>query len=65
MKKQILTHFYDINPDGSLNNLSTGYALGTHWHNNLTGAEFVHEVDTIWRQIQTTELSLAYTIALS
>ena len=66
MKKNIITHFYDVNPNVS-NNLSTGYSLGCHWYNNTNGYEFIHVTDGIWKQFQTddmTLIALAYTIAL-
>lgn len=67
MKKNIITHFYDYKPNGTIHNISTGYSLGCHWYDNITGYEYVHKLDGIWKQFQTddmTLIALAYTIAL-
>ena len=67
MKKQTTTHFYDYAPNGTLHNESTGYSIGCHWHDNITGYEYIHETDGVWNQIQTIDLTLialAYSIAL-
>lgn len=47
MKKQLATHFNNVDPTSS-ENLAAGYALGQEWYNTTTGSKYFHKSNGVW-----------------
>lgn len=48
MKKHVITNFIGRNPVSS-DNISTGFALGQKWFNNVSGEYFYQQFNGIWK----------------
>ena len=47
MEKHIITYYESTNPTTS-NNIASGYGLGQHWFNYITGVGYIHKSDGVW-----------------
>ena len=59
MEKHIITYYESTNPTTS-NNIASGYGLGQHWFNYITGVGYIHKSDGVWALNADSSLLLNY-----